>query len=290
MLRIAFNGLGTMGAGMARRLIAAGFPVTVYNRDRAKTEEHHKLGARVAATPAEAAADAEVVIAMVADDAASRSVWMGKTGALAAVPNSAVLIDSSTITPGWARELSSLAESRGCSFLDAPVTGSRPQANDGELLFLVGGDDAALARVRPVLAEMSRRIVHLGPCGSGALMKLINNFLCGVQVASLAEAVAWIERSGLNSEEAISILTQGAPGSPLVGRVADRMHRQDYDVHFRLGLMAKDLSYASQEGRQAGLELASADAALAAFRNASKMGLGDRDVSAIVEILRRSNP
>jgi 3-hydroxyisobutyrate dehydrogenase len=279
-----------MGAGMARRLIAAGFPVTVYNRDRSKTGEHQKQGARVAATPAEAAAGAEVVIAMVADDGASRSVWTGDDGVLAGVRSSTVLIESSTITPGWARELGSLADSRGCAFLDAPVTGSRPQANDGELLFLVGGERAVLERVRPVLAAMSRGIVHLGPCGSGALMKLINNFVCGVQVASLAEAVAWIERSGLNSVEAVSILTEGAPGSPLVRRIAGRMQRQDYDVHFRLDLMAKDLSYASRESRQAGLELLSAGPALSAFRNASEKGLGDRDLSAIVEILRPSNP
>jgi 3-hydroxyisobutyrate dehydrogenase len=290
MLRIAFNGLGTMGAGMARRLIAAGFPVTVYNRDRSKTGEHQKQGARVAATPAEAAADAEVVISMVADDVASRSVWTGETGVLAGVRNSAVLIESSTITPAWARELGSVADARGCAFLDAPVTGSRPQANDGELLFLVGGDAAVLEKVRPVLAAMSRGIVYLGPCGSGALMKLINNFVCGVQVASLAEAVAWIERSGLNSEEAISILTEGAPGSPLVRRVAGRMQQQDYDVHFRLDLMAKDLLYASREGRQAGLELLSAGPALSVFRNASDKGLGDRDLSAVVEVLRPSNP
>jgi len=286
MTKIAFNGLGTMGSGMAARLISAGFDVTVYNRTPERAQHLREAGARVAATPAEAAADADAVIAMVADDAASREVWLGPQGALAAARKGVVLIDSSTVTPGWIRELAAQTESHGCPLLDAPVTGSRTQAHGGELLFLVGGDADVVERCRPVFKPMSRGVVYLGPNGAGATMKLINNFLCGVQAAGLAEAMAWIERSGLERAGALSILTGGAPGSPLVKALSERMSNRDYQVNFRLDLMAKDLRYAVGEGHRAGVELQTGLAALRRFEEAAGSGFGDRDMSAVVEPLR----
>jgi len=130
---------------------------------------------------------------MVADDNASRSMWLGELGALVGAARGTLLIESSTLAVGWVKELAAAAEARGCELLDAPVTGSKIHAPSGELSFLVGGSAAALEKARPVLAVMSRAIHHLGPTGSGALLKLINNFLCGVQAASLAEALAVIE-------------------------------------------------------------------------------------------------
>ena len=128
-----------------------------------------------------------------------------------------ILIESSTVSPSWVAELAELAAARGAQFLDAPVTGSRMQAEAGQLSFLVGGSDATVEAATPVLKAMSKEIVHLGPVGSGAKMKLINNFLCGVQIASLAEGLTWIERSGLDREKALAVLKSGAPGSPLLG-------------------------------------------------------------------------
>ena len=286
MTRIAFNGLGTMGSGMAARLLGAGFHVTVYNRTPQRAEQLRQAGAQVSATPAEAANQADFVITMVADDRASREVWTGPQGALAAVRQGTVLIDSSTITPAWVRELATLTETRGCPLLDAPVTGSRPQAHSGELLFLAGGDAEVLDRTRPVLKPMSRGVVHLGANGAGATMKLINNFLCGVQAAGLAEALAWIERSGLEQAGAIAILTGGAPGSPMVKALAERMINKAYQTNFRLDLMAKDLTYAIQEAKRAGVDLSTGMAALERFENATRDGFGDRDLSAVVEPLR----
>jgi 3-hydroxyisobutyrate dehydrogenase len=285
MQRIGFLGLGTMGFGMAARLVAAGFPVTAYNRSAAPGEALRKLGGHIAASAADAAAEAHIVISMISDDAASRSVWIGERGALAAMRRGAVAVESSTISPVWARELASLTAERGCALLDAPVTGSRVQAAYGELLFLVGGDAAPLEAVRPVLQPMSRGIMHLGPNGSGALMKLINNFVCGVQVASLAEAMKWIEKSGLPAD-AVSVLVNGAPGSPLVKTVADRMTRHAYETFFRVDLMAKDLRYAIEEARRAGMALVTADAALARFGEAVEKGLGAKDLAAVIEALR----
>ena len=286
MIKVAFNGLGTMGSGMAARLIGAGFEVAIYNRTPERAEPLRQAGAEVAKTPAEAAAGADFIVTMVADDRASREVWIGPNGALPAAKSGAVLIDCSTVTPVWIRELAGLAGARDLAFLDAPVTGSRPQAHSGELLFLVGGSADVLERARPVLQPMSRGIVHLGPTGAGATMKLINNFLCGVQAVGLAEAIAWIERSELEASAAVSILTGGAPGSPLVKTLAERMTNQAYEVNFRLDLMAKDLNYATAEARAAGVELSVGVAALLAFEKAGRSGFGSSDMAAVVEPLR----
>ena len=221
--RVAILGLGTMGIGMAKNLLKAGFSVAAYNRTRAKAEPLVGEGAIIADTPAEAAREADVILSMLAEEDASRATWTGKHGALAGAKPGAILVESSTVTPAWIAELAKLAAERQLDLLDAPVTGSRVQADGGQLIFLTGGDAAVLERARPVLAAMSKDIVHLGPSGSGARMKLVNNFLCGVQVASLAEGLAWIERSGLDPEKAISFLKTAAPGSPLLGAISARM-------------------------------------------------------------------
>src|ERR1017187_6358075 len=137
--RIAFFGLGLMGSGMARRLLVNGFPLTVFNRNAEKSKPFAAEGAHVAASPREAVAKADVIISMVADDNASRSLWLGENGALAAARSGTVCIECSTVTVGWVRELSAAATARGCEFLDAPVTGSKTQAAASELNFLVGG-------------------------------------------------------------------------------------------------------------------------------------------------------
>ncbi len=283
---IAFLGLGIMGSGMARRLLGAGFPVTVYNRNRDKAAPLAAAGARIAASPREAAAGAKVVIAMVADDAASRGLWLGEQGAVAGAARGTVLVESSTLTVGWVKELAAAAAAGGFEFLDAPVTGSKMQAAAGELNFLVGGEAATLEKIRPVLVPMSRSIVHLGPTGSGALIKLINNFVCGVQVASLAEALAMIEQGGLDRTKALEILTQGAPGSPLFKTISTRMTTPDFTPNFLLRLMAKDLGYAVKEGAGLAVPLTTAAAALEVFKKAIAAGQGDQDMSAVVEQFR----
>lgn len=286
--RIAFLGLGIMGGGMTRRLLGAGFAVTVYNRSRARTEPLATAGARVAGSPREAAIGADIVLSMVADDAASRAMWLGPDGAVAGVARGAVLVECSTLTVAWVRELAQAAAARGAEFVDAPVTGSKNQAAAGELNFLVGGPAAALEKIRPALVPMSRSITHLGPTGSGALVKLINNFMCGVQLASAAEALAWIEQSGLDRAKALGVLLDGAPASPLVKTVTARMVANDFAPNFLLKLMTKDLGYAVQESAARGQPLATAAAALEVFHRAIAAGHGDKDMSAVVESLRQS--
>jgi 3-hydroxyisobutyrate dehydrogenase len=285
-MKVAVLGLGIMGSGMARQLLAAGFEVAVWNRSADKAQPLADEGARIAASPADAGNGAAIVIAMLADDAVSRAVWTGEDGALAAMHEGAIALDSSTLTSGWVIELAALAEARGVRFLEAPVTGSRDQAAQGALRFLVGGAADVLEAARPVLDAMGSATVHLGPVGSGATVKLANNFLCGVQAASLAEALALFEKRGLNVEQAVSVLTEGAPASPLLKAVSRRMLDRAYDPHFFVPLMAKDLSYAGQALAEAGIPSAIAEAARKRFLDAAASGHGEQDIASIIEPLR----
>ena len=286
MRAVTLLGLGTMGNGMANQLLAAGFPLTVWNRSPEKARALEAAGARVADTPRSAAAAADVVISMVADDAAARAVWLGETGALAGARAGTVLIECTTASPGWIQELGAAAGERGCTLIDAPVTGSRAEAESGRLLFLAGGDPTVIDRVSHVLVAMGRGVLQLGPLGSGAFVKLVNNFMCGVQVAALAEAVTLIEASGLDRDRALSVLLEGAPGSPLVRGVAARMLEPSDQVNFAVDLMAKDLTYATSVAAAHHIDLATARSALQLFQAAGERGLGRRDIAAVVEAAR----
>lgn len=289
MTSVAVLGIGVMGGGMARRLLGAGLPVTVWNRSAARTQPLVEAGAVRAATPREATATADVILSMVADDDASRDVWIGPAGALEAARAGALLIESSTLSPSWVEELAGRASQQGRQFVEAPVTGSRTHAANGELFFLAGGDPAALERARPLFEVLGRGVAHLGPVGSGARMKLINNFVCGVQVAALAEAITLVERSGLALAAALPILLNGAPGSPLVNAVGPRMASGDYTVAFMLALMRKDLAYAMAEGEANGVPLTTAAAARRLFEAAMEGGWGHQDFSAVIEAVRAAS-
>ena len=287
MNRITVIGLGIMGAAMARRLLDHGYELTVWNRNPARAQALVQAGARLGSTPADSARDADAVIAMLADDAAARAVWLGDSGALAAMRRGALAIDSSTLTVECMREIGAQAAARGIEFLDAPVTGSKPQAEQGVLNFLVGGDAAAVARAAPLFTAMGRGHVHVGATGSGALLKLINNFLCGVQLASLGEAMAMAQRSGLDLRRTADVLAAGSPGSPIIKMVIERMVARDYTPNFLVPLMVKDLSYAMEAFAAEGIELADARAARERFSEAAAAGYADRDIAAVMEPLRR---
>jgi len=286
---IALLGLGTMGRGMAANLLKAGFPLTVWNRTKAKAELLTHTAAKVADSPAQAVKNSAVVLAILADDAASRAAWLGQDGALAAMPFGSIATECSTLSPDWIRELNEAVMQRGLCMAEAPVTGSRTQAEAGQLNFLVGADQETLAAVTPVLQCMSKEILHLGPVGSGAQLKLINNFLCAVQVTSFAEALVWMEQTGLRLETALEFLKRGAPGSGILSAMSERMTSRTYDVNFLLRLMAKDLRYARAAAAQLGINVTMSSPAQKLFRQAEDQGLGEKDMSAVVEIVRRAS-
>jgi 3-hydroxyisobutyrate dehydrogenase len=276
-----------MGSGIAGRLLSAGFPLSVYNRNPEKARPFIDRGAHLANSPREAASRADIVISMVADDVASRGIWLGENGALAGETPGSVLIESSTLTVGWVKELASAASKHGCELLDAPVTGTKPHAESGQLLFLVGGSAKALDIAKPGLSVHGRNVVHLGPVGSGALMKLINNFLAAVHTVSFGEALALIQAGGLDPQKAIPILTDGVPGSPMVKRVAARIESGDFTPHFLMQLMAKDAGYALEEARERNVDLKTAPAVLEVFKQAIAHGFGEKDFTAIVQAIQR---
>ncbi len=288
MQTVALLGLGVMGSGMAQNLLKAGFSLTVYNRTRAKAEPLAAKGARVAETPKETVSAAQVILSMVGDDTASRAMWLGENGALAGAKPDTVLVECSTLSLDWVRELAGLAASHNLAFLDSPVTGSKDAAEAGELRLLVGGDAAVLERVRPVLEAMSRRIDLFGPTGSGALVKLINNLMGGVQAVVLAEGLALAERAGLDMEQVVSFIINGAPGSPIVKGKAARMAARDYaDTQFALKWMHKDTTYALRAADEFGVPMPTVAVAREVYRMARNLGLGEADFAAVIEALRR---
>jgi 3-hydroxyisobutyrate dehydrogenase len=284
--KVALLGLGLMGSGMAGRLLDAGYPLTIWNRTPDKTRTFTDRGAKVAKSPRQAVAGATLVISMLADVVVCRDVWLGRGEALQGASPGAILVESSTVSVEWIHELDRAAKEHGCELVDAPVTGSKPQAMAGQLLFLAGGSPTAVESITPVLKAMGRDVVHVGPVGSGARLKLINNFLSGSQVAALAEALSLIERSGLDTEKSLGVLTEGAPGSPLVKLLSGRMVARQYEPNFLLRLMAKDLRYAVAEAEFQALDLDMGRAALRVFEHAITAGQGEDDMSAVVEQFR----
>ena len=285
---VAVLGLGIMGGGMAGRLLSAGFPLSVYNRNREKATKFAEGGAFVASSPREAAARAEIVISMVADDNASRAMWLGAEGALEGVVRGSLLLESSTLSVGWVREFAIAAARKECEFLDAPVTGTKPHAASGELFFMVGGSAAGFARARDVLSVLGREVLHVGPNGSGELIKLINNFVCGVEAASFAEAMALVNGSGLDREKCVAVLANSALASPLIKRMLASMESGDFTPNFPLKLMTKDIGYAINEASKCGLPLRTAAPALEVFKHAVDQGLGDLDFSAVVKSVQKN--
>lgn len=287
-MQVAVLGLGIIGGGIAQNLLGAGYNVTVYNRSPEKARPFGDQGARVATTPREATAGAEVVIAAVGNDEASEAIWVGPDGALEGASTSATLVECSTLSTDWVARLAETASERSLAFLDSPVLGSKDQSEAGQLRLLVGGERAALERVRPVLEAFTAEINYLGPSGSGARMKLINNSMVATQIVGLAEGLVLAERAGLDVEQVATLLANGAPGSPAVKGRAQRMVARDYeDVHFALRWMRKDTGYGVAEGERFGLEMATVVAARDALQRAIDQGYGDLDFGAVVEALRK---
>ena len=282
MQRVALLGLGTMGAGMAANWLAKGFQLSVWNRTHARAQALADKGARVATTPREAAEGADCVFAMVADDAASRAVWLGDDGALAGAKTGAVVVESSTLTPDWVRELAGRACARGCAFLDAPVGGSRQAAASGELRFFVGGDAATLDKARPALIAIGSKIDLLGPAGAGATWKLINNQLVAAQVAALGEALDVARKAGFRPVQISSLILNGAASSPIVKMKLPSMLSGDYDEpDFALSLMLKDARYAAALAQSLGAPADLVSSAVKAFARAEANGLGAKDIAAV---------
>jgi 3-hydroxyisobutyrate dehydrogenase len=279
---IAFLGLGAMGSRMARRLLGRGDTVRVWNRSPGPAQALVAEGAVEAASPRAAAEGADVVITMVADDKAARSVWLDPaTGALAGLGEGALAIESSTVTTGWIAELHAGAKARGVALVDAPVAGSRPAAESGQLVFLLGGDDAAVERAKAAAAPMGSAFHHVGPSGRAARFKLAVNLLLGAQVAVLAEILGGLAADGFDEAQAAELLAGLPVASPAAANYGRLMAAKRDALMFTVDLMAKDMDYAAQASAAKGLKAPIAEAARAAFQAASAAGFGGENVTSL---------
>lgn len=288
MTKITFLGTGIMGAGMAHNLLKAGYDVTVWNRTAGKTQPLVEAGATQANIPAKAVTNADIIISIVGDDNSSREVWLGSDGVLAGQlkPN-AIAIESTTISLGWANQLHQALTKANLRFLDCPVTGGRGGAEDGTLTLLVGAEENVLEEARPVLDSFSSTIIHFGPPGAGTAYKLIANLMGAVHAVALGEGVLMAEKAGLNMERVVEGLTSGAVAGPLINAFAQRMVDNDHDtVNFSAQWMHKDAAYGVKMAHEVGQAIPMSAVAAQIYQMALSQGLGEKNVSAVVEALR----
>jgi 3-hydroxyisobutyrate dehydrogenase-like beta-hydroxyacid dehydrogenase len=278
-VKVAFCGLGQMGTPMAHRLLEEGHSVTVWNRTASKAEPLRERGAIVAQTPAAAAEGAEAVLTMLATPEAVDAVVLGTDGMSAGMAPGSTLIEMSTIGMAAVRELAGRLR-EDVRLVDAPVLGSVPQAETGELKVFVGADDETFGRWRGLLGTFGT-VFHLGPLGAGAAMKLVVNSTLGALMTGLAEALALADRLDLDRRTVLDILADSNIGVTVRGK-RERIESGVYPPRFKLELAAKDLRLVEEAAREAGLDARLAAAARAWFEEAAAAGLGDRDYSAVV--------
>jgi len=288
---VSLIGLGLMGRPMGHNLLKAGFPLAVWNRTASRADSLVAAGARLAASPREAAAAADVLITIVSDPPALEQVLWGSGeesgGAFSALKKGSIYLDSSTVSPALARRIAGASAAAGIRFLDAPVTGGTWGAEKGELLFMVGGDAETLEAARPVISAMSKRIFHLGPNGAGQTVKLAMNLLLALEVAAFAEALALVTGAGLEGEKLVEVMQSSMARSGVLDVKAPVMLKADYTPSFPLRLMHKDLSLALDLGNQIGVPLPAAAAAREVYNSVKGSCKEDLDYAAVMKFWKR---
>ena len=281
---IGFIGLGTMGTPMALNLLKAGFPITVYNRTVTRADALVAEGATLTSTPREAAVQQDVIITMVSDDTSIHSVYYGTDGLLAALQPGAIVIDCSTISPALSKQLATDIESAGGRFLDAPVTGSKPAAIDGTLVFMVGGPADTLEATQPLFDIMGKKVLHMGENGTGSIAKLAHNTIVGINNLALAEGFAIASKSGLPVESFLELVQLGSAGSKAAELKGRKIIEHNFDNQFSLALMLKDLKLATSLTDSASIPSPMLNLAKTLFQSGQTQGYGDEDLSAVVKV------
>ncbi len=288
MARVAFIGLGVMGDPMARHLKQGGHEVAVYNRTRAKADawvgEH---GGEAAATPGEAAADCDFVFACVGNDEDLRAVTLGAEGAFPAMKPGAIFVDNTTASAAIARELAGAAAEAGFGFLDAPVSGGQAGAENGVLTVMVGGEKAAFDSAEPVIGCYARKVGLMGPAGSGQLTKMVNQICIAGLVEGLAEGLHFARCAGLDIDQVVDVIAQGAAGSWQMENRHKTMNADDYDHGFAVNWMRKDLDICLAEARRNGAHVPVAALVDQFYAEVQSMGGGRWDTSSLMRRLER---
>lgn len=286
MITIAVLGMGAMGSRVAARLLAAGYRVQGWNRSPAPLEALRQAGGRAAETPRRAVAGADIVLSVLRDDDASRVVWSDDdAGALAGLAAGALVLECSTLTPAWIAALAGRVSAHEAMLLDAPMVGSRPQAEAGELVFLVGGEASGVSRAIPLFECLGRAHHHVGGLGHGTALKLAVNALFAAQVAQMAELLQFLGRSGLDGARALEVMQELPVTSPAAAAAGSQILREQFAPLFPIPLVAKDLSYAAAAAQRSGTGLPLSEAAATLFRRAERSGLDGLNITGIARLV-----
>lgn len=288
-MRVGFVGLGIMGLPMAKNLLKAGHEVTAFNRSVRPHADARAAGARLAASPAEAAREAEVVITIVTDSPDVEQVCLGPGGIIEGARAGTVVVDMSTISPEVTKRIGERLGERGIHLLDAPVSGGDTGAIAGTLSIMVGGDAADLERVRPVLEAMGKRIVHCGPLGAGQTVKLCNQIAVTLTNLAVCEALIFATKNGVDPAKMLEALSAGAAGSWQMSNLGPRMLKRDFAPGFKVRLQRKDLRLAIENATQQHIALPGLGLVSQLFAAVESAGLGEEGTQALLTALETLN-
>jgi 3-hydroxyisobutyrate dehydrogenase len=286
-MKVAFIGMGTMGAAMALNILKAGHDITVNNRTREREEPLAKAGARRAASPQEAARGAEIVVVCVSDTPDVEAVILGQAGVIYGAAAGTIVVDMSTISPSATRRISSELGQKGIHMLDAPVSGGSEGAMKGTLAVMVGGEAADVAKAMPVLSAMGKSITHVGPSGAGQFTKAINQVIVSGVYLAVAEGMTFGLKAGLDMEKVVQALAGGAAGSWVLNFRSANMIKNEYPLGFRVRLHRKDLAIALQAARELGVFLPATAMVEQIENGLISQGFGDEDLSALARSIRK---
>jgi 3-hydroxyisobutyrate dehydrogenase len=281
---IGFIGMGHMGSHMAQRLLDAGYQVTVYDRTKQKAQEVGQRGAQVAQTPKDLAANCQVVMACVTDDEAQEEVMFGPDGALAGTHVGSVIIDLSTVSPDASRRLFQAAKEQGVPMIDAAVSGSVPQVDQGSLVIFVGGEHQTYEQCKPILDVLGNTSFYMGASGMGTTMKLVANTLLGLGMQALAEAIALGEKAGLEKDVLLDVLGQTAVLTPGQKSKLENVRREEYPANFALSLMHKDFGLVLSQAYDVSVSMPATAAAQQMYTAAMAKGM-DVDFSIMIQFM-----
>jgi 3-hydroxyisobutyrate dehydrogenase-like beta-hydroxyacid dehydrogenase len=289
-MQVGFIGLGIMGSRQAASLRRAGFELTVYNRTRERADEWAaEHGGHVAGSPREVGERSDIVVTMVVDGAQVEEMLLGDEGAATAARDGTLFVDMSTIGPVGARRIAATLAERGHRFVDAPVTGSAPKAEDGTLTIMAGGSDADMERAMPLLEAMGEIIVHVGEVGAGQQVKVLSNAVSAVNCATLAQALVVGRRAGVDLGALLKVMGAGSANSTMLQLKAEPMLSHDFAPLFKLDHMLKDVLLCLEDARAAGAGFPFAALAGELYAAGAGRGLGDQDFAAVLEVVEDLN-
>jgi len=285
MAELGFVGLGTMGGGVVRRLLAAGHAVTVWNRTREKAEPLLEGGARWADSPRSVAERSDIVFTMVTNTAAVQAVTEGPDGILAGLGPGKVYVDMSTASPANTRELAAQVAAAGAQMLDAPVSGTSITVDKGKATLMVGGDEDAFEHVQPILESIGPKVFYLGPSGSAVTMKIAINLSLAVQMLAFSEGVLLAEKSGIPRERVVEVMLASVIASPMVAYRGPLVLGHPDEVWFNCHMMQKDMCLALELGRELEVPLPTTAVTNELLTAANGMGIGEHDFAVLFDVL-----